>query len=57
MAQRLADNFDKIDDDAPCLKLDNRIRLWKEHLAAMDADVIGLSEVDALSGKHSNSLI
>jgi len=29
LAQRVCDNFDKIDDDAPILKFDNRLRLMK----------------------------
>ena len=57
LAQRLCDGFDKIDDNAPCLKLENRVRLWKEHFAAMDADVVGLSEVDALTGAHTDALL
>ena len=50
LAQRLCDDFDKINDDAPILKFENRLRLMREHFTSMDADIIGLSEVDAASG-------
>jgi len=55
LAQRLCDGFDKINDAAPFLKFDNRLRLMKEHFEKIDADVIGLSEVDAFGGDQSEA--
>lgn len=52
LAQRLADNFDKINDQAPMIQFDNRLRLMKEHLYDIEADLVGMAEVDALSGRN-----
>ena len=57
LAQRLADNFDKIPDDSPILYYKNRIDLMKQHFKAIDADIIGLSEVDSISGRKTEVLI
>jgi len=35
----------------------NRLRLMKEHLKEVDADVIGMSEVDGLSGEFAEAYI
>ena len=51
LAQRLCDGFDKMDDASPILKFENRLRLMKQHLAHVDCDIVGMSEVDAISGK------
>ena len=53
LAQKLCDEFDKIDDNAPILKFENRLRLMKQHLSQANCDIIGMSEVDAISGKCS----
>ena len=52
MAQRLCDGFDKISDDAPMMQFQNRLRLMKQHFSQVDADVIGLSEVDTKSDRN-----
>ena len=53
----MCDNFDKINDGAPILKFENRLRLIKQHLKAADADLIGLSEIDSISGDHPDAII
>ena len=53
LAQKLCDEFDKIDDDAPILKFANRLRLMKQHLVMANCDIVTMSEVDAMSGKCS----
>ena len=57
LAQRLCDGFDRIDDDAPILKFSNRLRLMKQHLAKADCDIVGMSEVDAISGKNNKDYV
>ena len=52
LAQRLCDAFDLIKDDAPMLVFDNRLRLIKEHMVNVDADIVAMSEIDALGGKN-----
>jgi mRNA deadenylase 3'-5' endonuclease subunit Ccr4 len=56
LAQRLCDAFDLIDDNAPMLKFDNRLRLIKEHIVNVDADIVAMSEIDTLGGKHAKDL-
>lgn len=57
LAQRLCDGFDLIDDDAPMLRFSNRIRLMKQHFEQMDADIMGLSEVDAITGRYPDAFL
>ena len=54
LAQNLCRGFEKIDDHAPILRFSNRLRLIKQHLEEVDADIIGLVEIDALCGEFSN---
>lgn len=56
LAQRLCDAFDLIDDAAPMLVFDNRLRLMKEHIVNVDADIVAMSEIDTLGGKNADCL-
>ena len=42
------DDFDLVKDHAPILEFSNRLRLMKQHFQKVDADIIGLVEIDAL---------
>ena len=57
LAQRLAESFDKIPNDSPILYYKNRLSLFKQHFEALDPDIIGLSEVDAISGDNIETLL
>ena len=46
LANKLADAFDKVPRDY--LKWSYRFNLIKQHLLSVDADVVGLSEVDVM---------
>ena len=48
LAQNLCRDQAKVKDDAPILNIDNRLRLMREHFEAMDADIIGIAEMDAM---------
>ena len=50
LSQNLCRGFDKIDDNAPILQFENRFRLIKQHLKEVDADIVGLVEIDAMCG-------
>lgn len=56
LAQRLCDSFDLMSDDAPMLVFDNRLRLMREHLLNVDADIVGMTETDCLGGSTAECL-
>ena len=37
------------------MKFDNRLRLMKQHFQSVDADIIGICEMDSVSGSQSTS--
>ena len=39
------------------LRFSNRIRLMRQHFEQMDPDIMGLSEVDALSGTYPDAFL
>ena len=57
LAQRLCDGFDKIENEAPMLRWENRERLFKQHLEATDPDIFACSEIDAVSGRNGQEII
>ena len=57
LAQRLCDGFDKIQDEAPMLRWENRERLYKQHIEQVDPDLFGCSEIDAVSGRNGQDII
>ena len=57
LAAKLCDAFDLIDDDAPMLRWRNRLRLMEQHFKAVDADIVGLAEVDAINGNYPDAAV
>lgn len=57
MAQKFCSDFEKIDDDSAILKIENRLRLMREHLQSVDSDIVGISEVDAMKGSHPEAYL
>ena len=57
LAQKLADNFDFVDKDCPMIQFDNRLRLMEQHFHQLDADVIGMSEVDGSAGEYADCYV
>ena len=57
LAHRLCEGFDLVDDNACMLGFGNRLRLMEQHLQSVDADIVGLSEVDALSGDSPDAFL
>ena len=44
-------------NDSPMLTFDNRCRLIREHIEEADPDIVGLSEVDSVSGENGNDYV
>ena len=57
LAQKLADNFDNMRENCPMIKIENRVRLMKQHIEQLGADVIGMSEVDGSGGEFNGAYV
>jgi mRNA deadenylase 3'-5' endonuclease subunit Ccr4 len=44
--------LDTLKDSSEELKFSNRLKLFNYYLSSLNPDIIGLSEVDAMSGTH-----
>ena len=57
LSHRNCNGFENVDDEAPMLRWRNRLKLMRQHLHQVDADIVGIVEADSLNGPYPDAFL